>query len=459
MATRPYVERNAAAVKSGLAGVDWPGLPGGANALLLATMYQLEQSEWWSPARLAAAQETQLLALLRHAADTVSFHARRLREARVTLVRPFDMAAFRRLPLMTRGDLQSEGENLLSKSPPADHGRIGKRASGGSTGEPVAVHDTEVGVLFWNALALRDHLWHQRNLSGKMCAIRSRAQDGAYPDWGAPAGAVFATGPSAVLNIRADTGRQLDWLREQACDYFVSHPTNVRELALAALRSGLKLPGLKEIRTMGEALPPELRALCQKAWGVPVTDVYSAEEVGYIALQCPRHEHYHVQSENLLVEIVDDAGEPCPPGAIGRVVITTLHNFAMPLVRYALGDHAEAGPPCDCGRGLPVIARIHGRTRNMLRLPDGGRFWPSSPYIRTSEVAPIRQLQIVQRALDTLEARYVPERALTSEEERGMIAAIHQALAYPFKVTLQPVGEIPLPPSMKFEDFKCEIAG
>src|SRR6185295_3179177 len=125
MATRPYVERSPAAVRSGLAGVDWPGLPGAANALLLATMYQLEQSEWWPPAKLAAAQSTQLLALLRHAADTVPFHARRLREAHVPLVRPFDMAAFRRLPLMTRRDIQTEGQNLLSKSPPADHGRIG----------------------------------------------------------------------------------------------------------------------------------------------------------------------------------------------------------------------------------------------------------------------------------------------------------------------------------------------
>lgn len=444
-------------MRSGSPGLDWPAIPAGANAMLLAVMYQLEQSEWWPPDKIAAAQAEQLLALLRHAVETVPFHARRLRDAGVPLVRPFDMAAFRRVPLMTRRDIQSEAGSLLSKSPPADHGRIGERASGGSTGEPVLVNDTDVGVLFWNALTLRDHLWRRRDFSGKLCAIRSRAAEGDFPDWGAPAGAVFATGPSAGLDIRADSDRQLDWLRDHDPDYLITHPTNVRELARAAQRRGLRLPRLKEIRTMGEVLPGDLRALCRDVFGVPVTDLYSAEEVGYIALQCPRHEHYHVQSENLLVEILDDEGKPCAPGTTGRVVITTLHNFAMPLIRYALGDHAEAGAPCDCGRGLPVITRIYGRTRNMLKLPDGRRFWPSTPYIRTTGVAPIQQLQIVQRALDTLEARFVAERALTPEEERGIVAAIHDALGHPFQVTLQPMSEIPRPASLKFEDFRCEL--
>src|SRR5688572_30892394 len=118
MATPTPLERRTTVVRSGSPGLDWPAIPAGANALLLAVMYQLEQSEWWPPDRIAAAQTEQLLAVLRHAADTVPFHAQRLREAGVSLVRPFDMAAFLRLPLMTRRDIQVEGANLLSKSPP-----------------------------------------------------------------------------------------------------------------------------------------------------------------------------------------------------------------------------------------------------------------------------------------------------------------------------------------------------
>jgi phenylacetate-coenzyme A ligase PaaK-like adenylate-forming protein len=96
-------------------------------------------------------------------------------------------------------------------------------------------------------------------------------------------------------------------------------------------------------------------------WDVPLTDLYAADEAGCIALQCPDHEHYHVQSESVLVEVLDVEGRACAPGAVGRVVVTTLQNFAMPLVRYDIGDVAEAGDPCPCGRGLPVLRRIARR--------------------------------------------------------------------------------------------------
>jgi phenylacetate-CoA ligase len=86
--------------------------------------------------------------------------------------------------------------------------------------------------------------------------------------------------------------------------------------------------------------------------------VYSSDEAGYIALQCPEGEHYHVQSESLLLEVLDAAGSACMPGQVGRVIVTTLNNFAMPLVRYDTGGDAEVGPPCACGRGLPVLRSL-----------------------------------------------------------------------------------------------------
>ena len=76
------------------------------------------------------------------------------------------------------------------------------------------------------------------------------------------------------------------------------------------------------------------------------------------------------------MEVLDNHGRPCKEGETGRVVLTDLHNFTMPLIRYEIGDYAEVGPPCACGRGLPVLARILGRSRNMLTLPAGDRIWP-----------------------------------------------------------------------------------
>lgn len=96
----------------------------------------------------------------------------------------------------------------------------------------------------------------------------------------------------------------------------------------------VRLPRLHEARTYSEQLAPDLRDRVREAWNVPVTDIYTANKVGYVALQCPQSDRYHVVAEDILVEIIGDGGRPCGPGESGRVIVTSLHNFAMPLFRY-----------------------------------------------------------------------------------------------------------------------------
>jgi phenylacetate-CoA ligase len=138
------------------------------------------------------------------------------------------------------------------------------------------------------------------------------------------------------------------------------------------------------------------------------------------------------------------------------VVVTTLHNFAMPLIRYELGDYAEAGEPCACGRGLPVIRRIMGRHRNLLRLPDGRRHWPSFPTDKWAHVAPVKQLQIVQKSLDEIVLRVVAPRDLSGEESARLIAALQGCLGLAFHMTIERVDEIARSDNYKFEDFVSE---
>jgi len=443
--------------KSAVKGVKWPGFPSPEGAALLALQFQLEQSQWWPREKLEARQFDQAGEVLAYAAQTVPLYRERFIAAGIDPAYPINPAVFARLPLLTRRDIQTQGAALMSQVPPSGHGQRVEHVTSGSIGEPLRVFGTQLDSMFWLAQTLRDHLWHRRDLSGKLCAIRSRVNDSEQPSWGPATDSLFVTGPRAILNIRADPARQLEWLQQHDPTYLLSHPTNLRELARLSLRQGVKLPRLKEVRSFGETLPQGLRALCREAWNASLTDVYSAEEVGYIGLQCPEHEHYHIQSEHLLVEVLDDQGKPCGPGEIGRVVVTTLHNFAMPLIRYALSDYAEVGTPCDCGRGLPVLTRILGRSRNMLSLPDGRRVWPTFPAMRYS-AATIRQLQIIQHTRDRVEARFVAERGLLPEEEQALVTAIHDAFGYPFAVTLTPVSEIARSAGMKCEDMISLVA-
>lgn len=437
-------------VRSIVAGIAWPGIPGDPGAHLAALLFQLERSQWLPAEQLRERQLEQLRALLRHAKATVPRHAGTLREIDPERL---DRAAFLALPTLSRKDLQADFDALKSSAPPPGHGKVAQGQSSGSTGTPVRFLQTEATQLFWNALTLREHLWQERDFSGKLAAIRVKVEEGQWPDWGLPAAALFRTGPAATLNVRTDVGRQLDWLAREDPDYLITHASNLHALAELSLRRGVRLPRLRQARTYSEALRPDLRGIVRQAWGVGIADGYSCEEAGYIALQCPHHEHYHVQSENLLVEILDEAGQPCPPGATGRVVLTTLHNFAMPLIRYELGDYAEVGEPCDCGRGLPVLARIHGRRRNMVVLPDGRRHWPSLPSTLWLSVAPIRQFRVIQPAADCLEILYVMERPLTPEEQNRLEKLLAERLGHAFFIRWQQVDAIERGPGGKYEDF------
>ena len=433
----------------------WPAIADETGARMLAMQYQLEQTQWWAADRLRAEQSRQLAALLAHARDTVPFYRARLAE--LDLTGPVDEAAFAALPLLTRADVQGNFDALLSTRVPAAHGRTRDGETSGSTGQPVRYRATELNALFWQVFTVRDHLWHRRDLSAKLGALRGRVQPADAQGWGAATDSAFITGALTMFNTNLPMSEQADWLMRENPAYLITIASNARALAQYCIEHALRPAALREVRTYGEALHPDIREICRRAWNVPLTDMYSCAEGGYLALQCPEHEHYHVQSESVLLEVLDARGSACAPGETGRVVITPLHNFAMPLVRYDLGDYAEVGPPCSCGRGLPVITRVLGKTRHMLRLPGGGTRFPRFGEARFPAIAPVRQFQVVQKSLEAIEVHLVVARALTVQEEEQLRAHVRENLQHPFAIAFVYAEAIPRATSGKYEDFRCEI--
>lgn len=426
--------------------------------------HQLDRSQWWSSEALRAWQFEQLHRLLRHAYNTIPFYRRRMQVAGVDPKHPIGEEMWKRLPILSRSELQRLSAVMISHKIPHAHKPTNPIQTSGSTGMPIKALGTALTRLYWNAITLQDHAWHRRDLSGKLAAIRAEGSDKLpkgglmLPDWGSPTAEVYRTGPGAVLSVQADVNEQAVWLRRQDANYLITYPSNLMALANHFLQTGQTLPGLREVRTYGETVSSELRDVCRQAWGVPLVDMYSTQEVGYIALQCPDHEHYHVQSENVLVEILNTDNEPCRPGEVGQVVITTLHNYAMPLIRYAILDYAEVGPDCPCGRSLPVLNRVMGRQRNMLILPHGRRVWPTFPVKDWGHIGSIRQMQLVQKSLEHIEVRYVADRALNPKQETELTEILCRRFSHPFQVSFLNLERIERGSNYKFEDFISEVA-
>ena len=443
-------------IKSTIPGAVWPAVPASGGAAILAALFQLEHSQWWKPAQHWARQREQLRLLLRHAADTCPYYANSLPAAVSTLPQDFSEQQFRKLPILRRVDIQNNYDAIVSGNPPGGHGRPQGGVSSGSTGEPIRFLTTQLSTFFWQAINLRDHLWHRRDFGLKLATIRAGAERVEMRNWFGDVGeTTLETGPCIQIPMHSSTREQAREAITEDPAYLTGYPNNLAGVLEQVDRLGGKLPGLRQVRSFGEAVKPEFRNYVKLRWNVPLIDLYSTREAGYLALQCPDTEDYHLQSEVAYIEVLDELDRPCRPGETGRVVVTPLHNFAFPLIRYELGDYAEVGAVCSCGRGLPVIRRILGRSRNLMKLRDGRTFWPVFGVSGFLEIVPIRQFQFVQRSYDELELKLVTGRELTGEERVRFGEYILENLGYRFRLVWTFLPEIPQDPGGKFEDFIC----
>lgn len=443
--------------KHGFPGIVWPDIHAAPDAGVLALLFQLEQTQWWPLERIRAAQLSQLRALLRHAYTHSAFYGERMRACDFDPYADFGWDDFHSLPLLTRAELQASLEHIDCRAGLTGHGDCVLATSSGSTGRPVQFQSTGVTRLMWQAMTLRDHVWHRRDLSLKLASIGDFKSPAELPNWGNPAAAVAITGPAAVMSIEENVERQLDWLQHEQPGYLLTYSTNLEALLRLSRERGIGMPSLREARTIAETLPVGLRDLCREVWGVPLTDIYSSREAGYIALQCPQGTHYHVQSENVIVEVLDDDNRSCEPGGAGRVVLTILNNFATPMIRYAIGDIAVPGATCACGRGLPVLGRVAGRVRNLLTLPNGERRFPDFGVDFYGDIAPVLQFQIVQKTRERLQLHAVVARAPTAREEARIKRRLNGQLMAEFDIELIVRDSIPRGPGGKYEEFKSEI--
>jgi phenylacetate-CoA ligase len=424
--------------------------------MVLTQLAKLRVTERLPAAVVAQQQGTALVELARHCASYSPNFASRLAAAGLTPESLADFDVFLKLPPLTRRELVAAGDSLFCGGYPQAHGGMSTTSTSGSTGEPVTVRRTSVCELQWLAYTMREHLWHDRDFSGRLATVRANVfepKEGA--DWGAPANMIVRTGPWSGRPASWSVEEICRWLVEWNPDYLLMLPSTLAGVIAELERIGKRPTRLRGVRTLSETVSARLREDVQRVLEVKIDDIYTSQECGVMATQCPEHGSYHV-SETIFMEIVDEAGRRCRPGEIGRILVTDLVNFATPLIRYEIGDYAEVGEPCACGRSLPVIRRFLGRERNLVLLPDGTRHWPLVGFHRWGEVHPIRQFQFVQIDRKTILAKMSAASRPDAEQGARLTKIIQEELKYPFEIRYE-WQEEPLPrgPGGKFEEFLC----
>jgi len=405
------------------------------------------------PAAIARWRDARLGMLLAHARQHVPLF-RRLAPAEATgLAAGGSLEDLLRFPVLTRRDYQEAGvAGTLAGNMSAD--RLLDRSTSGSTGERMVVRRTWLEERLLNCFRWRAFRSYGVGQHDRIVKALFR-NDSDPRDDQRLARLAMTLGWRQMLVVDA-LG---DDAAAEKASRFAPHCLTGMTSALASLADRVAARGLtlspRLVVTAGELLTAPLRSRI-RVLGSPIRDLYGSNEFNLLAWECPEgNDTYHVCDDAVVLEVVGPDGRPVGVGQTGEVVVTGLHSFAMPFIRYRIGDLAVRGlDRCRCGAPWSTLTAIHGRTIDMFRLTGGLSLHPWTIH---NAVRPwlgmVRQASLVQTASNRLEYLVVATQSMGAAEEGLLAAAARSVLPAGIDFTLRRVDAIPAGPGGKARPF------
>jgi phenylacetate-CoA ligase len=398
----------------------------------------LQRSQWAPPDELREFQLAALNSVL-SVARGIPFYRERLEGASVGPRGASSLEDLARLPPLERADVQRLGLRGL-RGP----GVIClRRETSGSTGEPVEVRWSREMMAWVDAANRRSLEWLGIRPGDRRVIVRQpsstrlrRLRSIAFNSGRIIPGELFDAD---------DRQRAIAALRRKPPRMVLGNTKSVHVLALALEGSAPIQAGA--VVTGAGALHEHYRSAMERAFRCPVYNRYGAIETGQIAHPCGETGLRHIASEVVLLEVVRDDGSPADAGELGDVLVTSLRNRAMPLIRYRLGDLAAlAEAPCPCGRGLPVLEHLVGRTNEVLLRPDGGIVLSGAMVDELLAVAgsSLLEFKIVQQADLSVEVLVVQrDDPDPGEVRRRLAATFDELMGVPKGTVVKRVDDLP----------------
>lgn len=410
-----------------------------------------EESQWYSREELEAYQAERLQRLIRHAYETVPYYRDMMSDRGLT---PADIRTEEdlvKLSVLTKHDVRGNRSRLLSIS--CDRPSLREAYTSGSTGPPIGVFwDSSVTVVN-NASLWRCRRWGGFEFGRPYAALmvhpivpesQSRPP---YWRWNESWNQLLLSS----LHLRDDTVVEyVSEMRRVGVEALETYPSSAYVFAKHMEAIGERLP-LTCVFTTSEPLLDVQREIVEDRFCCPVFDAYSQAERVMFSGECDRHVGHHVHEEYGITELLDEHDEPVAPGTMGRVVATGLHNFAMPLIRYEVGDAAAFRvSPCECGRGLRLLEGVSTKADDILVLPDG-RLLPATPLMRAFKGFPgIEQIQVVQHEPQCVTVRMARTDEFASGSEQGIRDNLRVRLGDEVRIIFEYVDVIPRSSRGKF---------
>jgi len=435
---------------------------------------RLVRDEFVSPEEQAARLDRRVAELMAFAGRQVAYYRRTLDRRDIDVDDVQRAEDLPRLPVLGKTDVLAHQRDLRPLRLPPGEAEYGWCSSSGTTGRPTRVLMTVASNQMFTFLQQRGFRWYRWQPQGTLALMRvastqPRRGDGSVlPDgetvrrarW-PYVGVFFETGPFRAFNSTNPAEARIDWLRRERPAYLTTYPSSLETLSFACADGNLA-DSLEGFQAISAHMPPAMRRRVERTFGLPVHQNYGLNEIGVVATRC-QDGAYHVHSEHCHVEVVDEHGQPCPPGQTGRLVFTALRNRAMPLIRYDSGDMAQSlDGLCACGRTLPRFGGLRGRfyswhltpPNTVARIDLVRDVMESMP---PQLICDLREYQLHQYRSNRYELRLRTAAALP----RAFADALEQAWRDRFgndtPLTLLEVDRLPPPPGGKQQEFTSDF--
>jgi len=412
---------------------------------------ELERSQWLKADALQALQLKRLNQLLADVGQHVPYWRALWPQLGIGPQGLKDLSELARLPLLTKAVIRAHTEDLKSEQARG----LSRFNTGGSSGEP---------LIFFIGNERVSH-----DVAAKWRATRWWGVDIGDPEtvvWGSP----IELGSQDRVRAWRDALMRTELLpafemSEAKLDGFVSsirrrrprmlfgYPSALSHIARHAQSRGVRMDdlGIRVAFVTSERLYDEQRALIETVFGCPVANGYGGRDAGFIAHQCPEG-GMHITAEDVIVELLDREGQPVPLGQAGEIVVTHLATRDFPFIRYRTGDIAVMdAQPCRCGRGLPMLKEIQGRSTDFVVAADGTVMHGLALIYILRDLPGLASFKVVQHSRERTEVFLVPEAGVDmGQASVKVVAGFKQRLGPQVQVDVRVVDAVPPEKSGKF---------
>jgi phenylacetate-CoA ligase len=381
---------------------------------ILALLEELNRIQWLSRDELLARQRDKLISLVEYADRYVPYYQRVFKEVgfRPDDLRQ-DLSTLNKIPILNKPTIRKNWDDLLTTEPERRRS-MSKLNTSGSTGEPLLfmqdgyfqdyVTAETQHHMSWLGWKLGDnHAWIY--IAPTRPSLREKARV-EIADW---AWNRFQLNACSMTEESMTTFARR--LRRQKTKLLWCCTSSLYHFAQYIRTSPYRDITFDGIFTTAEVLLPAVRQFIEETFRCRVFNRYGTMELGGVACECQAHTGYHICADSNYIEILH-RGLPAKPEELGPIIVTNLNNRAMPFIRYSIGDVGAwtAAENCPCGRSAPMLSAIEGRITEMFQTRDGRYVRAAfSGGFRCLAHPAIKQFQIIQKSLDKIVVRLVPD--------------------------------------------------